>query len=81
VASLNELFVQARGTRLHTRLLRAEMHRLTARNAAVRRDYVERRKSCGQTARRATLNREYLPTWPAWSAPGPELRSTLVPLE
>jgi len=81
VAALTELFVHARRTRRHTRLLRAEMHRLTTRNAAVRRDYAERRRTCDQTTRRATFNREYLPTWPAWSAPGPELRFTLVPLE
>lgn len=81
MAPLNDLFAQARRTRLHARLLRAEMHRLEARSADVRREQLARRRTCDLTAQRARFNREYLPRWPAWSAPGPELRSTLVPLE
>lgn len=81
MAALSELFGQARKTRLRAQLLRAEMKRLEARNTAMRREHLAYRPTCVVSARRAAHNREYLPTWPAWSAPGPELRSTLVPLD
>jgi hypothetical protein len=81
VAALSELLAQAHAARLETQALRAQRGRLMRAHAARRRDHVRRRQRCTDTMSRSVELRDRMPTWPAWSGPTPDLRSTLVPLD
>jgi hypothetical protein len=78
---VNELFAHAQAARRQTIELRQETSRLTRAISESRTDHVERRRSCHQALVHSFQVRESLPSWPAWSGPTPDLRSTLVPIE
>ena len=80
MAALNVL-ERARELRWQNALLRMEMARLTEQAVLTRRIHVERRQECEIAVFRSAMNRDRLPTGPAWSGPTPELRLTLVPVE
>jgi hypothetical protein len=81
VAALKELLEYARETRRQAVELRARNMRLTDATAATRRDHVARRQSCVEAMQRSIEVRSRVPSWPAWTGPTPDLRSTLLPLE